>query len=135
MGLLPSQDALWLQRGTKNGAWVYVTPSMVNGTELEDWDWRDALFLLYDINPPDPPYIFDGYGAQLSFAQTLDCKKFILVTNRHKELHYGVVDLIRKVFTPLDVRNKPLIHTGHAIWGMNNQLVRSPSNNNPPQDQ
>ena len=103
---------------------------MVNGTELEDWDWRDAFFLLYDINTPDPPHIYDGYGAQLFFSQTLDCKKVILITTGHKELHYGVVDLIRKVFTPLDVRNKPLIHTGRAIRGMKNQLVMSPSDNN-----
>ena len=41
--------------GTKTGAWIIVFTYTVNGTELGDQEWRDALFLCYGIDPPDLP--------------------------------------------------------------------------------
>ena len=38
-------DARLMRQGTKTGAWITVLPSMVNGTDLGDQDWRNALFL------------------------------------------------------------------------------------------
>ena len=32
-----------------------VLPSTVNGTNLWAQEWKDPLFLSYDINPPDLP--------------------------------------------------------------------------------
>ena len=38
-----------LRRATKNGAWLTVQPSTVNGTELGAQEWRDAAFLCYGL--------------------------------------------------------------------------------------
>ena len=44
-----------LQRATNTGAWLTVQPSTVNGTEMGAQEWRDALFLRYDLELPDLP--------------------------------------------------------------------------------
>ena len=49
-----------LRRATKTGAWLTVQPSTVNGTELGAQEWRDAAFLRYGLEPPDPPKHCDG---------------------------------------------------------------------------
>ena len=51
----PVQDARRLQRATKMGTWLIVQPSTVNGTEIGEQEWLDALFLWYGLDPPDLP--------------------------------------------------------------------------------
>ena len=55
-----------LKRETKNGAWLTVQPSTVNGTELGAQEWRDAAFLRYGLEPPDLPKNCNGCNARFS---------------------------------------------------------------------
>ena len=51
----PVLQARQMRRAAKTGAWLTVLPSTVNGTELGDQEWCDALFLRYGLDPPDLP--------------------------------------------------------------------------------
>ena len=64
----PVLHARRLQRETKTGAWMTVQPSTVNGTDLGAQEWRDALFLRYDLEPRDLPTHCDGCQAKLSIS-------------------------------------------------------------------
>ena len=46
------EDACWMGRITRTGAWMSVLPYTVNGTELGAQEWMDSLFLCYGIKPP-----------------------------------------------------------------------------------
>ena len=92
-----------------------MQPSTFNGTELGDQEWCDALFLRYDLKPPDLPTHCDGCQAKFLISHTLDCKKGDLVTARHNERHDGVAYLDGKSFTPSHVRDYPLICSGRAM--------------------
>ena len=83
--------------------------------ELGAQEWRDALFLRYGLDTPEPPTHRDGCQAKLSLSHTLDCKKGGLVTACHNELHDRVADLAGKAFTPSHVRDNPLIYSGRAM--------------------
>ena len=89
----PVLHARRLQRATKTGAWMTVQPSTVNGTDLGAQEWRDALFLRYDLEPPDLPTHCDGCQAKLSISHPLHCKNGGLVTARHNDLRDWVADL------------------------------------------
>ena len=96
----PVLHARCLRRATKTGAWLTVHLSTVNGTELGDQEWRDALFLRYGLEPPDLPTYCNGFRAKFSISHALDCKKGVLVTARHNDLCDGETDLAGKAFTP-----------------------------------
>ena len=86
--------------------------STVNGTDLGDQEWRDALFLRYGIDPPDLPKYCDGCNTKFTVCHTLDCKRGGLVTAHHNELQDGVAYLAGKSFTPSHMCNDPLIFAG-----------------------
>ena len=92
-----------------------MQPFKVNGTELGEQKWRDALFLLYGLDPPDLPTHCNGFQAKFSISHALDCKKGDLVTARHNELRDRVEDLAGKAFTPYHVRDDPLFYSGRAV--------------------
>ena len=48
----PVQVTCCLRRETKTGSWLTVHTSKVNGMELGEQEWRDALFLRYGLEPP-----------------------------------------------------------------------------------
>ena len=85
------QHARRLRQATKTGAWLTVQPSKVNGTELGAQEWRDALFLLYVLDPPDRPTHYDGFYGMSSISHALDCKKGGLVTSHHNDLRDRVL--------------------------------------------
>ena len=111
----PVQQERHMRRAAKTVAWLTVLLSTVNGTNLGAQEWRDALFLLYGLDPLDLPSHCDGCDAKFSIRYALDCQKGALVTARHNELRDGVADLAGKAFTPSHVRNDPLIYSGHAM--------------------
>ena len=47
------------------------------------------------------------YRAAYSIYHALECNKGSLITEQHKELHNGVVNLASKLFTPTHVREEP----------------------------
>ena len=108
----PFQGACRMQQAMKTGAWLTVQLYIVNGTELDAQEWRDALFLKCGLDPPELPHYCNGYNATFSICHNLDCKRGGLITARHKELRDGVVDLSVKAFTPSYVHNRPLIFAG-----------------------
>ena len=87
-------------RVTKTGAWLTVLLSTVNGTDMGDQEWRDALFLSYYIYPPDIPTHCDGCNAKVSVCHDLYCKKIGIVTICHIKFCDGISDLSGKAFTP-----------------------------------
>ena len=89
-------------------------PPTVNGMEMGEQEWRDALILRYGLDPPDLPKYCDGCKARFTISHALDCKKGGLVTSCQNELRDGVADLAGKAFTPSHVRDDPLIHSGRA---------------------
>ena len=92
-----------------------MLPLNVNGTELGVQEWRDSLFLLYGINPPDLPPHCDGCGEAFSICRALEFQKCGLIMARHNELHDGFPDLVGEAFTPAHMRNDPKIFTGSAL--------------------
>ena len=74
-----------MRRAAKTGDWLTVLPSTVNGTDLGDQEWRDALFLWYGLEPPDLTSHCDGCDAKFTMSHALDYKKGGLVTARHNE--------------------------------------------------
>ena len=49
----PDLVAHCMQQCNEKGAWSMVLTSTVNGTEMGDQEWHDALFLRNVIDPPD----------------------------------------------------------------------------------
>ena len=92
-----------------------VQPSTVNGTELVEKEWRDALFLWYVLYPPYLPKYCDGCNAKFKICHVLNCNRGGLVTARHNELWDGVIDLASKAFTPSHMRDNPLIFAGCTL--------------------
>ena len=107
----------------------------MNVTGLEDQEWRDFLFLCYLIDPSDLSNSCNGCGVQFYVAHDLDCKKGVLVTTPHNDLHDGFTDLVSNAFTPWYICDDHLIHTGCAMWGVKNQPVLYHPQNNLPQFQ
>ena len=89
--------------------------STVNGTELGDQEWNDALFLRYGLDPLDLPTHCNVCEARFTISHALDCKKVVLVTARHNKICDGVAELDGKYFTPYYVHDEPLIHSGRAM--------------------
>ena len=89
-----------------------VQTSTVNGTELVEQEWRDALFLRYGLDPPDLPKYCYVCNAKFTICHALDCRRGSLVTERHNEPRDGVTDLSGKAFTPSHMCNNPLIFAG-----------------------
>ena len=129
----PVLHACCMQRAANTGAWLTVLTSTVNGTELGDQEWRDALFLWYGLEPPDLPKYCDRCQAWFSISHALDFKKGVLVTARHNELDDGLADLAGKAFTPSHVRNDPLIYSGSAL--RRTKPTPAGSNKNTPSEQ
>ena len=83
-------DDHWLRQGTKTEAWLAVFPCTVNGAELGDQEWRNALFISYGIEPLDLPFHCDVCNDKFSICHFLDCKKGRLITIRYNEIRDGV---------------------------------------------
>ena len=125
----PVLDARWLRYGTKMGDWLTALPSTVDGTELGDQEWLDALFLCYGIYTPDLPTHCDDCNEKLYICHDLGCKKVGLVMTCPNELYDGVSDLTGKAFSSSHIRDKPLIHQDCAIRERNAHPAGSPPKN------
>ena len=89
-------------------------------------EWRDSLFLIYDIDPPELPDHCNGCGMAFDICHTLYCKKGGLNTVRHNNLHDGLSELASKDFTPVHVRDYPKNYTGCAVRGGKDDLKGYP---------
>ena len=112
---VPALVAWRFQCGTNIGACLYVPPSTSNGTYLGAQEWRDALFLKYDI---DPPYLFSKYGGcstVLSIYHAIYCKDGGLVESHQNELRDRFTDLSENASPPLHVHNDPITYPDCAV--------------------
>ena len=92
-----------------------MLPYTVNGMGIGNYEWRDALFLSYRIDPPGLHPCCDGYNAAFSICHALDWKKCNLITTCHNEIRGGFANLVGKTFTPLYMLNNPPIHIGRSM--------------------
>ena len=120
--------------GQKKGAWLSVPTSMVNGMKLGDQEWRDDLFLCYNIDPPPPP------TPQLKSIRGTIIITSLPILKEGRPCHHStqiflwwVANLASKGFTPSHVHDDPLIHTVHMIQGAITPLARSTAHKNPKQ--
>ena len=70
-------------RNCRNGAWLTVVPSRLNGTDLSANEFRDNIRLRYNFKPLDMPSRCDGCGAKLTVEHAMSCKVGGLVHCRH----------------------------------------------------
>ena len=111
---------------TRIGAWLLVLPSTKNGTEIGVQEWRNPIFLRYDINPPDLPDYCNECGVEFPICYSLNCKKGGLTTECYNKLRNGFSDLTSKAFTPPHVCDDSKIYTGRAVHGGKGKLKGSP---------
>ena len=112
--------------------WLSVILSTVNIMELGSHEWRDSLFLRYNISPPDLSYHCNGCGAAFSIYHALDCKKGGLIMEHHNELHDGVADHAGKNFTPMHVPDDPIFFTACDVCG---EKAKAKGKGAPPKDE
>jgi hypothetical protein len=108
---LSNGDRRTILRSRETGQWLSVLPSAVNGSELSDQEFPDALLLRHARNPPDPPPFCDGCNKKFSAGHALECKKGGLVISRHNEIRDELSDLASKALSRSAVRVEPKIHT------------------------
>ena len=102
-----SKNTIKYIQGTKTGDWINVLPSTVDGIYLGVQEWRNDLFLRYNIESPEVPTHCDDYNRKKSILHSLDCKKRGIITNSHNELRDGVANLAGKAFTPCTCATTP----------------------------
>jgi hypothetical protein len=107
---MPPDTRRTIRRGKETGMWLTLAPSTVNGTELSAQEFRDHLYLRYDMRPPDLPTHCDGCLAKFDMCHALQCKKGGLVIMRHNEIKDELCDLLTKALVPSAVRDEPRIH-------------------------
>jgi hypothetical protein len=107
---MPTDTRRTIRRGMETGMWLTLAPSTVNGTELSAQEFRDHLFLRYDMRPPDLPTHCDECSAKFDMCHTLQCKKGGLVIMRHNKIKDELCDLLTKALVPSAVRDEPRIH-------------------------
>jgi hypothetical protein len=102
-------------RGKETGQWLSAVPSTVNGTELAQQEFREALLLRFAKSPGDLQSHCDGCGAKFSVRHGLPCKKGGLVTSRHNEIRDELSDLASKASIPSAVRDEPKIYFSRPV--------------------
>jgi hypothetical protein len=112
---LSRDDSRTILRGKETGQWLSAVPSTVNGTELAQQEFRDALLLRYAKSPGDLQSHCDGCGAKFSVRHGLECKKGGLVISRHNEIRDELSDLASKAFIPSAVRDEPKIFYSRPV--------------------
>ena len=103
-----------MERAGETGSWLSVAPSAVNGTELSEVEFRDALALRYGSTPENLPAKCDGCGEVMSISHALCCKKGGLVHMRHNEVRDELGFLAECALSPSNVRDEPLINISHC---------------------
>ena len=86
-------------------------------TELGAQEWRDSLFLIYRIDPPDLPGHCNEFGVSFFICHTLNFKKGGLITACYNKLCDGVTDVVIKAFTPTHAHEAPKINKGCVVQG------------------
>ena len=121
MTTAPALDACRMRRGTNIRAWLTVFPSTVNGTDTNNQEWRDDLFINYGIDPTDLPSHCDSCNTKNYICHFLVFKKDGLITTTNNKLCDGVADLAGKYFTPSHMRNNTRTHQDSVVRDIKDQ--------------
>lgn len=106
-----------LERASRTGAWLMVTPDRMNGTDLSAEEFRDSLRLRFGLQPLGLPERCDGCHQRFSVGHAMTCKQGGLVLLRHNDIASEWHELCAHALKPSCVRDEPLIHKGHgARW-------------------
>ena len=70
-------------------------------------------------------------GVGFNISHYPDLNKLFLITSRHNNLCYGVVNLYRKALMPTHMHYDPLINPGRIVRSRNTFLVKSNPPNQP----
>jgi hypothetical protein len=68
------------------GLWLLVIPDHLNGNSLSAEEFRDNLWLRYNLLLLDMPQLCDGCGAPMTVKHALCCKVSSLVHIRHDDV-------------------------------------------------
>ncbi|KAL1462001.1 hypothetical protein WDU94_013856 [Cyamophila willieti] len=84
---------------TKTSNWLSVLPIRKDHFDLSANEFRDALAIRYNREPPAMPNSCDGCGdKQFSLQHALDCKAGGLITRRHNEIRDLMGELCDKAW-------------------------------------
>ena len=92
-----------------------MLPSTGDGSEPGAEEWRNNLFLCYDIEPLELHLTATHETQFFCICNSLDCNKGGLTMNRHNKIRDGVAELPGKESTPSHVCGYPLIHKGVSV--------------------
>ncbi|KAL7533156.1 hypothetical protein ACHAXR_005075, partial [Thalassiosira sp. AJA248-18] len=62
------------ERNSRNGAWITIIPSRLNGTDLSADEFLDNMRLRYNKKPLEMPQHCDGCSASMTVEHALSCK-------------------------------------------------------------
>ena len=109
MPTFPVESRRTFTRGKETGAWLSVTPSIINGTDLSAQEFRDVYCLRYRQKLQHLPSHCDGCNSTFTVQHALSCKKGGLVIGRHNEIAGELLYLCQKAFKHSAVRDEPSI--------------------------
>ena len=124
------QRALRRSLNGKTSTWLNVLPLQNYHFDLSPLQFRDGLAIRYLRDPPCLPPKCDGCGTALTLQHALDCKKGVLVIQRHNEIRDCIGDIASQVWTHVikepvvreaDVNNADgglRLDLGIRAWGM-----------------
>ena len=126
----PEPNKRIIDRASKTGAWLSVTPNTLAGTELRKDEWRDSACCRYNMRPESIPKYCDGCGKEATIDHILNCRIGGLIICRHNEVKDELIDIGIKAFGLNSIRDEPLTNPISDGNNSNNQNTNTNNNNN-----
>ena len=104
-----------LETACEAGAWLTALPRRMNGTEMCDLEFRDALRLRYNFRPLGLETVCDGCGGKFSVDHAMSCKLGGLVSRRHEAVKQEFIHLGKLAFGQSRVTDEPKIFYGRGV--------------------
>ncbi|KAI2494156.1 hypothetical protein MHU86_20388 [Fragilaria crotonensis] len=102
-------------RSAATGAWLSTLPSLLNGSDLSDEEFRDGVRLRFGLTPTSLPLRCDGCGERFTTEHAMSCRKGGLILHRHNDLVATWGQLCGQAHTPSTVSDEPLIQTSQDV--------------------
>ena len=75
----------WLDRETRNGAWITAVIHSLYGIDIYREEFSDNIRIRYGMNPLDPPKECDGRSKRFMEDHTLLCPQVGIVMEWHND--------------------------------------------------
>jgi hypothetical protein len=102
-------------RSATTGAWLSTLPSLLNGSDLSDEEFRDGVRLRFGLTPTSLPLRCDGCGERFTTEHAMSCRKGGLILHRHNDLVATWGQLCGQAHTPSNVSDEPLIQPSQDV--------------------